>query len=140
MRADLATPTKANNEKAKTIAVWIVTGLLTFIFVLSGFMKFVNPPEMAEHFAKWGYPDWFRVLIGLIEIGAALALLTPRNAFYGAAALGVVMVGAMYTHLAHDEVPEAVAPLVLLILLALVAYARLPLGIRARSVSGPFRT
>ena len=37
---------KAKNEKAKTIALWVVTGLVAFVFVLAGYMKFVNSPEM----------------------------------------------------------------------------------------------
>jgi putative oxidoreductase len=113
----------AMNSKVSTIALRVVSGLLAFLFILSGVMKF-TAKEIAEHFATWGYPDWFRILIGVIEIGAGLALLIPRIAFFAAAALGVVMVGAIYTHLAANELPEAVAPFVLLLLLGWVAYAR----------------
>jgi hypothetical protein len=37
-----------------------------------------------------------------------------------------VMAGAVYTHLAHGEVPETVTPVVLLGLLGLIASARRP--------------
>jgi putative oxidoreductase len=112
-------------SKARMITLWIVTGLLALMFAMAGCAKFVNP-EMAEHFRLWGYADWFRDLIGLIEIAAAIALLIPRTAFYGAVALTVVMAGAVYTHLAHGEVPETVTPVVLLGLLGLIASARRP--------------
>jgi uncharacterized membrane protein YphA (DoxX/SURF4 family) len=108
-----------------TIALWVATVLLAGQFLLAGSLKFVSP-VMAEHFAQWGYPDWFRVLIGVVEVGGAVALLLPRTAFYAACALGVVMVGAAGTHLLHGEVPVAAVPVVLLVLLALVAYARRP--------------
>jgi putative oxidoreductase len=121
---------KAAPTKTKTIVLWIVTGLLALLFVMSGAMKFVNP-QMAEHFRLWGYADWFRDSIGLIEVAAAIALLVPRTAVIGAIALAVVMLGAIYTHVAHGEVPEAAAPLVLLALLVLVGYARGKEALRA---------
>jgi uncharacterized membrane protein YphA (DoxX/SURF4 family) len=125
MSAGSTTPPRVKSGKAKTITVWVVTALLACLFVLAGVMKFVNP-EMAEHFAQWGYPNWFHLLIGTVEVAGALALLVPRTAFYAAAALGVVMVGAVATHLRHGETPQAVVPFVLLVLLALVAYTRRP--------------
>jgi putative oxidoreductase len=100
------------------------------LFAMAGAMKFVNP-QMAEHFRVWGYADWFRDLIGLIEVAAAIALLVPRTAVFGAIALAVVMLGAIYTHVARGEVPEAAAPLVLLALLVLVANARGKEALRA---------
>jgi putative oxidoreductase len=125
MSVGTAAPPGAKRGKAKRIALWVVTGLLTCLFLLAGPMKFVSP-EIAELFARSRYPDWFRVLIGVVEIGGALALLVPRTAFYGAAALTVVMAGAVFTHLRAGEVPQAAVPLVLLGLLTLVGYARRP--------------
>jgi uncharacterized membrane protein YphA (DoxX/SURF4 family) len=125
MSAGTTTRAVVKSSRAKTIALWAVTGLLASLFVLSGSMKFVNP-QAVEKFAAWGYPDWFRVLIGLAEVGGALVLLIPRTAFYAAGALGVVMAGAVFTHLRYAEVPQAVVPLVLLVLLAVVGYARRP--------------
>src|SRR4051812_7992810 len=123
----IGTTTQAPPEthKGKTIALWVATGLLACLFALSGLMKFVNP-EMAEQFARWGYADWFRVLIGVVEIGGGLALLLPRTAFPAAVALAVVMAGAVSTHLRGGELPQAAGPLVLLAALVLVGYARRP--------------
>ncbi len=123
MSADTVSHVGAKTSKVKSLALWIVTGLLACMFVFSGSMKFASA-EMADHFTQWGYPDWFRVLIGAIEIGAGLVLLIPRTALYAAVALGVVMVGAVATHLRHGEVPQAAVPLVLLALLAMVGYVR----------------
>ena len=54
--------------------------------------------RVGEGVSFWGYPVWFRLLIGALEIGAALMLFWPRTAAYGAAAIIVVMVGGMGTH------------------------------------------
>jgi uncharacterized membrane protein YphA (DoxX/SURF4 family) len=125
MSVGATTPAGAKNGKAKTIALWTASGLLGCLFVLSGSMKFVNP-EIAKQFAQWGYPDWFRVLTGVAEVGGGLALLAPRAAFYAAGALAVVMAGAVFTHLRYGEMPQSAVPFVLLMLLVVVGYARRP--------------
>ena len=112
--------------KSKTIALWVAGGLLAALFVLAGSMKFANAEEAGEQFARFGYADWFRVLIGAVEIGAGLALLIPRSTFYAAAALGVVMAGAVFTHLRQGEIPHSAVPLALLVVLVIIGYARRP--------------
>jgi len=111
--------------KMKRVGLWTLIGFLSVAFVLSGTMKFIKP-EVAEHFAQWGFADWFRVLIGLTEIAGGLALLAPRTTLYAAGALAVVMVGAVGTHVVHAEAGHAIAPLLLLGLLLTTGYARRP--------------
>jgi uncharacterized membrane protein YphA (DoxX/SURF4 family) len=123
MSVGTAAPAGAKRGKARTAALWALTGLLACLYLFSGSMKFTSP-EAARQFEAFGYPDWFRVLVGAVEVGAALALLVPRAAFYAAGALVVVMAGAVGTHLRAGELPQSVVPLVLLGLLGLVAYAR----------------
>jgi uncharacterized membrane protein YphA (DoxX/SURF4 family) len=129
MSVGTTTPAGTKSSKGKAAALWVVTGLLAGLFVLSGSMKLVKSDDVAAQFARLGYPDWFRVLIGVAEIGGGLLLLVPRTAFYAAGTLGVVMVGAVFTHLRHGEVPQALVPLVLLCLLVTVGYLRRPRGV-----------
>lgn len=116
----------ASNRMSKRMAltVTIVSGLLGAVFVASGLSKLLGAQVHVEHFAHWGYPDWFRIAVGVAEtIGGGL-LFAPSLAVYGACGLAVVMGGAIYTHLANQEGPQALAPLVLMGLLAGIAYAR----------------
>jgi uncharacterized membrane protein YphA (DoxX/SURF4 family) len=53
----------------------------------------------AKAFRAWHYPDWFRIGIGVIEVVAALLLLTRRTATIGALMIIAVMLGAMGTHI-----------------------------------------
>jgi uncharacterized membrane protein YphA (DoxX/SURF4 family) len=125
MSAGITTPTGAKTGRLKTVALWMVTVLLACLFLFAGSMKFVSP-EAARGFAEMGFPDWFRVLIAVVEIGGAVALLVPRTAVFGAAALAVVMVGAVGTLLTHGAAAQALVPAVVLVLLVLVGYARRP--------------
>jgi hypothetical protein len=69
--------------------------------------------------------QWFRYLTGAIEVGAALMLLVPSLAFYGAALLVPTMLGAIMTHL-FILGGSAMPALVLLLAVGTVAWARRP--------------
>lgn len=103
--------------------VWVLSALLTALYLFAGVPKVIGAGEAVEGFAHLGYPAWFRVLIGLIEVTGGIALLIPRVAFYAAGALGAVMIGAIYV---TGAAPGVAVPIVCLVLLAVVAYLRRP--------------
>jgi putative oxidoreductase len=78
------------------------------VFVRTGLAKFDSTSGWARAFATWGYPVWFRVLIGVVELGAAALLLWPRTAAYGALLIIVVMLGGMGTHVFVEHRPARV--------------------------------
>ena len=80
-----AAPAVTAGGWVKTAAVWTATVLLAALFTLAGVMKLVDA-DAAKQFADFGFPYWFCILIGIIEVGGAVALLVPRTAFYGAVA------------------------------------------------------
>lgn len=99
--------------------------LLAAVFVAAGVMKLAAVEFEVQGFAHFGYALWFMYAIGVLELGAGLALLFRRSAAPAALLLGVVMVGAAFSHLrAGDGVLLALPALVLLVLLALVGAAR----------------
>jgi putative oxidoreductase len=106
-----------------TVLLWIFQVLLAALFVLAGTLKFTDP-TWARNFARWGYPDGFYMVIGVLEAIGGLSLLVPRLASYGATMLGVIMIGAALTHAVHGESARVTPPLVYLALLAVVAVAR----------------
>ena len=84
--------------------VWLMTGMLVFAFGVQGVAKFSDTSGWATAFAHWGYPVWFRMLIGVLEVAAAAMLLWPRTAPIGAALVIVIMIGGIGTHIAaHDR-------------------------------------
>jgi len=113
------------NGKAKTIAVWALSVLLALTFVGSGGSKLADPAQFGAIFVHWGYPAWFALVTGAIEVIGGLLLLVPRVAAYAAGLLAVVMAGAAVTHLkTAGEAPHAAVPLILLTLALVIAVAR----------------
>jgi uncharacterized membrane protein YphA (DoxX/SURF4 family) len=73
---------------------------------------------------RLGYPSWFRFVVGSGEIVGAVLLLVPRRRFLGAALLGVILVGAIVTHIVNqDPLSEAVMAPTCLALVSIVALA-----------------
>ncbi len=110
--------------KPMKAVVWVLSALLAALFLMAGGSKLAGVQQHLEHFAKWGYPDWFRLLIGGAEVAGAVGLLVPRLATLASGGLAIIMAGAAYTHLSHDESAQTVVPGVLLVALVAVGWAR----------------
>jgi putative oxidoreductase len=113
--------------------VWVPSLLLALIFLMAGLPKLAGTDAHVRHFATWGYPDWFRLVVGAIETTSALLLLVPRVAFFGALGIATIMAGATYTHVIRvpEEAGRAPFTLTLLAVALLVAYFRRPRPARA---------
>lgn len=119
-----------------TVAIWIVTILLALVCLRSGLMK-MTPGMGGEQFwirdfARWGYPDWFRIVVGIAELVSFLLLLVPRVAAVGAGIFAAVMLGAIFTHATHNEFSRLPFNLVLLVFSAIVIYVRRPAFLKDR--------
>ena len=82
--------------------IWLMTAMLVFVVGKAGMDKFSDTSGWARAFTYWGYPVWFRVLIGVMEVSAAALLLWPRTAPLGAILVIIVMLGGMGTHIVKD--------------------------------------
>lgn len=119
-------------SKTRAIALWALQVVLTLLFLAASVPKLMSSPGWVARFRGYGYPEKFYLVIGAIELLGAVALLIPRVAAYGATVLITVMIGATVTHWRHSEAPRAVVTLALVLLLAIVAYARRPGSIRRK--------
>ena len=103
--------------------------MLALVCLRSGLMKI---PGMAgeqvwiRDFARWGYPDWFRIVVGIAELVSFLLLLVPPVAGFGAGIFAVIMLGAIFTHATHNEFSRLPFNLLLLIFSVIVIYVRKP--------------
>lgn len=120
--------TNPKMSRAGQVTTWILSALLAVFFLIAGLPKLLGAQAHIQHFAGWGYPDWFRLVVGTTEVTSAVLLLVPRFAYVGAAGIAVVMAGATYTHVVRvpEEAGRAPLTLTLLVLAVLIGYARRP--------------
>jgi uncharacterized membrane protein YphA (DoxX/SURF4 family) len=109
---------------ARLAGVWIPTILLATIFIPQGLAKFDDASGWAKAFTNWGYPKWFRMAIGVIELGGVALMFWPRVARWGAIAILVVMAGAWFTHIAFDGGRHMTSEVVPITLASLVLWLR----------------
>jgi putative oxidoreductase len=115
----------AARRRALTIALWVLQVLLAFQFAGGGWLKLSGALVMVDMFATIGAGQWFRILVGTLEIAGAIGLLIPRIAGLAALGLSGLLVGAITTNLFILNADSSVA-IGLLLMSALIAWGRWP--------------
>jgi len=108
--------------KTQTILMWTLTVMLAAVFMLAGAGKVIGVKDVVEAFQHFGYPAWFRIVIGIIEVTCGVALLFPKVAIDAASFLVVIMLGAVVTELIVGD--SVIPPLVVMILVGGLAALR----------------
>src|SRR6185312_5944475 len=116
----------------KEVVLWIIALLLALVCLRSGLQKITGNIFWVRDFHRWGYPDGFRVAVGIAELASAALLLIPRFASYGASLFAVVMLGAIYTHDTHNESSRLHFNLFLLALSLVIVFMRRPNFLKKR--------
>lgn len=106
------------------VTLWVVTVLVAGIFAFQGGSKLFSNSLWTKAFAHWGYPVWFRILIGIAECLAAALLVVPRVAAYGATLIIAVMAGGIVTNLRAGEPRQIVAEFVWIIMALIILVVR----------------
>jgi len=111
------------------IAAGIIQVLLALVFVGSGGAKLAGIQMQVENFNRYGYPQWFRLVTGGIEViagaGMVAGLFVEELAIAAGVVLAITMVGAAYTDFRHSPPVMVAPPLVLLALSVAVIVLRL---------------
>ena len=90
------------------IAIVMILGLIGNCFTQKG----------EEEFRRWGFPPYFRFLIGGLELVAAALIFVPGAALAGMLLAAILMAGAVGTLLLHREYSHALPPAITLALIA----------------------
>jgi len=114
----------------KQLVLWIVTLFLALVCLRSGLLKVTGNVFWVRDFHRWGYPDWFRIIVGIAELTSMALLLIPRFASYGASIFALVMLGAMFTHYTHNETSRLPFNFLLLALSLIIIFGRRPIFLR----------
>ena len=100
--------------------------LLALCYLMLAWKSLSGDAKMVADYARWGYPDWFRMAVAVAQIvGAGLLCWAPLSC-YGAILLGGLMVGAIATHVRHDPPAAAISAVVILVLCLSVAWLMRP--------------
>jgi DoxX-like family len=105
------------NMKANKIFYWIFTGIVAAMMYFSTY-AYLTDPMVAQGFHHLGFPDYFRVELGIAKfIGATLLLLPVYNRVkeWTYSAFVVVFISAFIAHTCSgDPIQNRVMPVVML--------------------------
>jgi hypothetical protein len=107
-------------SKISKLSAWVISGLLTALFLFSAAGKlFLHPEQMAQmHLADW------RIIIALGEITSALLFLIPKTNKLGTVLLSSYLGGAIIIHMTGGM--NIAMPAVVLILVWITGALRNP--------------
>ena len=121
-----------------SIAAWALAVVLALLFAYVGGAKLNSNPGMVQEFAQIGFGQWFRYVVGTLEVGGAIGVLIPKVRFWGALLIATIMIGATVTNLSILHIPPLAGLTAALLVLALaLAWLRRPRSATTEKVANP---
>jgi uncharacterized membrane protein YphA (DoxX/SURF4 family) len=114
----------ARGRRARIALRGLQVVLALFYVIASALPKLIAHPSAAEGFDKMGWGSAGMYTIGVLELAGGIALLIPVLQSVAAMALSALMVGAFVVQLTVFGGENAATPLILIVPLALIAWAR----------------
>ena len=96
--------------------------VLLLIFLEAGGSRVFGTQQQVMEFAVYGYPDWLRVLTGVIQVAGVLLLWFRETRLAGVACVVLVIVGVTYTYSRYDDTSALLYPAGWLVLLLLAVW------------------
>ncbi|MER6028958.1 DoxX family protein [Streptomyces sp. NPDC001851] len=123
--AAASTGSLSARRRAARITLRSVQVLLALFYgIASALPKLIAHPSAVESFDRIGWGSGAMYTIGALELAGAVALLIPLLQSLAAIALSALMVGAFIVQLTDFGGQNAATPLILMVPLALIAWAR----------------
>jgi hypothetical protein len=113
-----------NKEKTRKIIYWILTGLVTIVFLGSAAGKLTANEEALKMAESFGIDAKTYTIIGIVEMICLILFILPRTGILGTLLLAAYMGGAIATHLEHGV--SIVAPCIIQSFVFVVAFYRFP--------------
>ncbi len=104
---------------------YIIEAIKIIITVSVFFVWFVRYRNIKREFVKYGYPRWFRDLVGILKISFSIMLHSSMNSIVviGSLGISILMIGAFFTHMKiNNPFREYIASLVMLTISTMVLY------------------
>jgi uncharacterized membrane protein YphA (DoxX/SURF4 family) len=97
------------------LSIW----LLVAGFFGAGLFNAIGTPGTQNDFARWGYPRWWNILTGGLEIMTAVLIALPISRIVGLVLGAAILAPAVLTVLRHRDFSHLVPLSVFVALIAL---------------------
>jgi hypothetical protein len=127
-RSAVADSVNDGASKARTIAYWLTTGVVVFCMT-GGIFELLAVQTTVEGIMKLGYPGYIIPALGLAKVLAIVALLwpgLPRLKEWAYAGIFFNMMGALVSHVAHDDAAWTIVVTVTIAVITLASWALRP--------------
>ena len=115
----------------------LIAAALGIMMIAAGASKLAGESHQVMNFAKWGLPHWFMMLVGTFEVIGGALLAFPPASPAGSLILSTIMVGAIWTHVAHAQWLSLIPPAALLAMFLFVFRSRYAEAMRLISAGRP---
>ena len=112
---------------ARKIAYWVSTVIISALSLFAAYAYLSGNPQTVEGFARAGYPQQLRIILGIAKPLGAITLLIPgflRLKEWAYAGFTFAWISASIAHYLAGQHRESVTPVILLILLAVSYFTR----------------
>ena len=79
--------------------LWVLSAWFAYRLIVNGIRKFDPDGLWSPAFEEWGYPIWFRILIGILELAGGILVVIPMWRHWGSLLLFFIMIGALITRI-----------------------------------------
>jgi len=110
-----------NNLPWIELLSWALAGFFVIGFFINTFAVNTVVPE----YRRWGYPGWFHLVSGGMDLAVALLLPATATRPFGVALGALIMLVAVATVVRHREYRRALPPLIVGTLLTVVGVTML---------------
>lgn len=123
--------------KATKIIYWVSSSIVALMMSFSAYMYFTNP-EVKEGFHLMGFPDYFRVELGIAKLLGAIVLLVPlARSFkeWAYAGFAITFISAFIAHtVSGHPVNTIVMPLIFfaLLIVSYITYRKKTIQLQAQ--------
>jgi hypothetical protein len=88
----------------------VLATIVAVLFAVAGVVNLAGRGAAKRDFARWGYPAWFQLLCGALELLSAALLLGQQTKILGLMLAGAIMIGALFTLLRNQDPFRHLAP------------------------------
>jgi putative oxidoreductase len=109
-----------NKTTAQKIVYYVLLVAVSALFLVAAYSKLTANPGQEAAFTVAHLPVWFMYFIGVCELLGVIGLWMPKLQKLAACGLSVILVGAIVVTAVFVSVPEALFPLVTLVVIWVV--------------------